>query len=88
MSNLLDLINNPTTVNDEDIKNNTNDVIVNEQNTSSNLDILNSPIQLNVSENTDNTVTTNIPEENEVKKDAEKKLPPSQDSLYELYQNK
>jgi len=88
MSNLLDLINNPTTVNDEDIKNNTNDVIVNEQNTSSNLDILNSPIQLNVSENTDNTVTTNIPEENEIKKDAEEKLPPSQDSLYELYQNK
>ena len=83
----MDLLNAPTKVTDDDI-NNAEDIIVNQNNTSSVDDMLNETTKINISENINNTVTTNILEENEVKKDAEKKLPPSQDSLYELYQNK
>ena len=82
------LINAPTSVTEKDVEDNKDDIFVTKNKSSTFDEMINAPVQMDVNTDLTEYVSGDVPEEHEIKAEAEKNIPPSQDTLYTLYKEK
>ena len=82
------LINAPTSVTEKDVEDNKDDIFVTKNKSSTFDEMINAPVQMDVNTDLTEYVSGDVPEEHETKAEAEKTIPPSQDTLYTLYKEK